>query len=188
VEEGAMTDFKDRILRAAKLDVHLYEEVEADRSATSQALAVVLLAGVATGIGAISESQPLALLVLVTDTILTWVLWAWLNYLIGTKLLSEPQTEADWGQLLRTMGFAYTPRVLAVLTIIPALLLVDKSADIAVGVIILVLIVWTWVAMVIAVRQALDYKSTLRAAAVTLAGIFIAGLILSIAFAFLGRG
>ncbi|MDA2929968.1 hypothetical protein MYX84_08500, partial [Acidobacteria bacterium AH-259-O06] len=46
-----MTSFSERLIRAAKLDVHIYEEVEADASATGQAMTVVILSSVAQGIG-----------------------------------------------------------------------------------------------------------------------------------------
>ena len=42
----------DRMIRAARLDVSLYNEVEADVSANNQALTVVALSAVASGIGA----------------------------------------------------------------------------------------------------------------------------------------
>ena len=45
-----MANFQDRIIRAAKLDVHLYEEVEADKGAMGQAMAVVILSSIAGGI------------------------------------------------------------------------------------------------------------------------------------------
>ena len=46
-----MTDLKERIIRAAKLDVNLYEEVEADKGALKQAMSVVVLSSIAAGIG-----------------------------------------------------------------------------------------------------------------------------------------
>ena len=41
--------FVNRIIRACKLDVSLYEEVEADKSATFQAALVVVLSSLAAG-------------------------------------------------------------------------------------------------------------------------------------------
>ena len=46
---GGWPSFAQRIVRAAKLDVHLYEEVEADTGAMRQAMAVVALSSVAAG-------------------------------------------------------------------------------------------------------------------------------------------
>jgi hypothetical protein len=150
--------FVERMIGAARLDVRVYEEVEADRTATPQALAVVVLAAVAGGIG-----TGAGLLGLVVGTVLGlvgWAVWAWLIYIIGTRWLPEPDTRADTGELLRTIGFATSPGLLRVAGIVPILgpLVTVVTA------------VWTLVAMVIAVRQALDYRSTGRAVAVCIMG------------------
>ncbi|MFH1483255.1 MAG: YIP1 family protein [Chloroflexota bacterium] len=157
--------FPDRLWRAAKLDVTLYEEVEADSKATRQAMLVVIMGSLATGIGSLTEGGWLGLVFGILVGLVGWVVWAWLNYFLGARLFREPQTHADWGQLARTMGFAYTPRLLAVLSLIP---IPSLLALVFLGV-----AVWSWVAMVIAVRQALDYKSTTRAVGVTLLGFVL---------------
>jgi Yip1-like protein len=150
--------FVERMIGAARLDVRTYEEVEADRSATPQALAVVVLAAVAGGIGAGAGLRGLVL-----GTVLGlvgWAVWAWLIYIIGTRWLPEPDTHADTGELLRTIGFATSPGLLRVVGVVPILgpLVTVVTA------------VWTLVTMVIAVRQALDYRSTGRAVGVCLIG------------------
>lgn len=157
--------FIDRLWRAAKLEVNLFEEVEADSSATGQAMLVVVLGSLATGLGSLAEGGLTGLVLGIAMSLLGWAVWAWLNYYLGTRVFKEPQTHADWGQLARTMGFAYTPRLLGVLGLIPVPAL---RALIFLGI-----TVWSWVAMVIAVRQALDYGSTLRAVAVTLLGFVV---------------
>lgn len=157
--------FPDRLWRAARLEVNLYEEVEADSKATRQAMLVVIMGSLATGIGSLTEGGWLGLVFGILVGLVGWVVWAWLNYFLGARLFREPQTHADWGQLARTMGFAYTPRLLAVLSLIP---IPSLLALVFLGV-----AVWSWVAMVIAVRQALDYKSTTRAVGVTLLGFVL---------------
>ncbi len=161
-----MTDFKDRILRAAKLDVQLYEEVEADTGALGQAMGVVVLSSVAAGIGTIGRTGVGGVLMGAIVALLGWYIWAYLTYFIGTKLLPEPQTRADHGELLRTIGFSSAPGLIRVLGIIPGL-----SA-----IVFLVANIWMLVAMVIGVRQALDYTSTLRAVGVCVIGWIIQGL------------
>src|SRR5687768_18110902 len=145
---GLMATLVERMMRAAKLDVTLYEEVENDTAATGQALGVVVLSSVAAGIGAgIGTGGGVRLLVFGTiASLLGWAFWAWITYFIGTRWLREPGTEADWGQLARTIGFAQAPGLLRVLGIIPFLQ----------GLVFLVTAIWTLVAVVIAVRQALD--------------------------------
>ena len=96
-----------------------------------------------------------------------WYVWAYLTYLIGTKLLPEPQTKADVGELLRTIGFSSSPGLIRVLGIIPGLG----------GLVFLAASIWMLVAMVIAVRQALDYQSTGRAIGVCVIGWIVQILI-----------
>ncbi|MGD8889418.1 MAG: YIP1 family protein, partial [Desulfobacterales bacterium] len=155
-----MASFTDRMIRAAKLDVDLYEEVEADSGAMGQAMGVVILSSVAAGIGSIGTTGWKGLVIGTIVALLGWFIWAFLTYFIGTRLLPEPQTKADYGELLRTIGFSSSPGVLRVLAIIPML---GAILNFIIG-------IWMLVAMVIAVRQALDYKSTWRAVGVCLIG------------------
>ena len=175
-----MTSFKDRIFRAAKLDSDLYEEVEADKSAMTQAMTVVVLSSVAAGIGSIGMGAggPASFLVGIIASLGGWYLWAYVTFFIGTKVLPEPQTESDPGELLRTLGFASSPGFIRVLGIIPGLgALVFAIASI-----------WMLMAMVIAVRQALDYKSTLRAVGVCAIGWVIQMVIFALLFSLFGGG
>lgn len=169
-----MTSFQDRMLRAAKLDIGLYEEVEADKSALGQAMGVVVLSAVAAGIGGVERGGLGGILIGTILALISWYVWAYLVFLIGTKLLPEPQTRADHNELLRTIGFASSPGLIRVLGIIPGL----RSLVFPVAAI------WMLVAMIIAVRQALDYRSTLRAIGVCMIGwiiqLFIIALLLSI--------
>ena len=171
-----MNKFVDRIIRAAKLDVRVYEEVEADQTALNQSMKVVVLSSIAAGIGAISKSGIVGIIVGTIVALIGWYLWAFIVYIIGTKLLPEAQTQADHGQLLRTLGFSSAPGLIRVVGIIPGLT----------EIIFLAASIWMLAAMVIAVRQALDYKSTFRAVAVCLIGWFVQILILVALFSILG--
>lgn len=153
------TTFVNRMVRAARLDAQLYEEVEADTEATRQAMAVVALASVAAGLGAGRWSLG-GIAIGTAAALLAWFIWAYLIYWIGTRLFPEPQTRASHGELLRTIGFANTPGLIRVLGAIPAL---REVAFLVAG-------VWGLVATVIAVRQALDYRGTLRAVGVCAVG------------------
>jgi len=157
-----MTGFLRRVVGAAALDARVYEEVEADESATGQAMAVVVLSSLAAGIGfAFAADYPVVRAVYgLLAALFGWILWAFLTYVIGAKLFPATQTEADVWQLLRTIGFASAPGLLRVFAFLPALGLVVSA----------IASVWMLVAMVIAVRQALDYLGTLRAVGVCLLG------------------
>ena len=171
-----MTDFKGRIIRAAKLDVNLYEEVEADKSALGQAMWVVVLSSLAAGVGSIAMGGLGGIMMGTIAALVGWYVWAYLTYLIGTRLLPEPQTKANHSELLRTIGFSSAPGLIRILGIIPGLA----------KIVYLIASIWMLVAMVIAVRQALDYKSTLRAVGVCVIGWIVQILIFALLFSFIG--
>jgi len=172
-----MSTLIDRMVRASKLDARLYEEVETDRGAMGQATGVVVLSSVAAGIGSVGKGGLLGILLGAVFALIGWYVWAYLTYLIGTKVLPEPETKADPGELLRTIGFSSSPGLIRVLGIIPALA----------GIVFVGASVWMLVAMVIAVREALDYKSTLRAIGVCVIGWIIQWLILLLLSPVLGN-
>ncbi len=173
-----MASLGDRMIRAAKLDRGLYEEVEADTGATGQAMLVVVLSSVAAGIGSAGGAGLTGLLFGALSALAAWYIWAFLTYFIGTRLLPESQTEADVGQLLRTIGFSSSPGLLRIMGILPGLT----------GIVFLGCAIWMLVAMVIAVRQALDYHGTGRAIAVCLIGWVVQVVIIGLVMMFLGIG
>ncbi len=173
-----MATIQDRMLRAAKLDVQLYEEVEHDEGALRQATTVVVLSAVAAGIGSLGIGGLAGLVSGTLAALFGWYIWAFLTYFIGTRLLPEPQTRADYGELLRTIGFASAPGLIRVVGIIPGL---GQIVFAVAG-------VWMLIATVIAVRQALDYTNTWRAVGVCAIGWVVQSVILMVAFAMFGAG
>ena len=159
--------FVNRIIRACKLDISLYEEVEADSSATLQAALVVILSSLAAGVGALSLGASNFLMAPILSLI-SWYIWAYLIYLIGTKLFPEPNTKADHGELLRTIGFSSAPGLIRVFGFTPDLMSITFIGG---G-------IWMLVAMIIAVRQALDYESTWRAIGVVIIGFLVQAIVL----------
>ena len=145
----------NRVVRAAMLDVDLYEEVEADSSLTQEALMVVILVSIASGIGSFLAgvlggagigAALIGLIVGVVMGVLGYYIWAYITYFVGTNLF---EGTADVGEMLRTLGYASGPRVLGVLAFIPCL---GPLAG-------LVGAIWALVAGVVAVRQALDFDT-----------------------------
>jgi len=170
----------NRMVRAAKLEVNLYEEVEADSKATMPAMWVVIIAAVAAGIGSgiagiIAGKGVMfflwGLLGGMAVALLGWLAWAGITYLLGTTVLKGPNTSSTWSELLRTVGFAQSPGVLKILSFIPYVG----------GVINLGASIWVLIGVVIGVRQALDV-STWRAIAICIVGwlvYFVLGLLLA---------
>jgi Yip1 domain len=165
----ATKNFFDRMFRAAKLDAQLYEEVEADKTALGQALGVVVLSSLAAGIGTIGYFGGYGHVIGgILWSIVGWFVWALLTYWIGTRILPEPQTQSDLGEMLRTIGFSSSPGLIRIIGIFPGLMQIVFSAA----------AVWMLISMVIAVRQALDYQSTWRAIGVCAIGWLIQALVL----------
>src|SRR5882762_5540813 len=139
-----MASFGERMVGAARLERATYE--------------AVVLSSVATGLGLGAGLR--GLIINTLASIVLWAVWAALVYAVGTRLLPEPDTRADWGEVARTVGFAQTPGVLRLFGIIPGLgEFIRAAAD-----------VWVLIATVVAVRQALDYRSLPRAVGVCLIG------------------
>jgi hypothetical protein len=163
--------FAYRLLGAAIMDAGMYEGIEADRRTTMQAMAAVVLASLAAGIGAGAWlGNRVETLVAVTAlAIVTWSAWAMLVFQIGTRILPDADTQADWGQLLRTTGFAAAPGLLLVFGLIPN----GRAAVFA------VVGVWMFAAMIFGVKHALDYRHGWRALAVC---AMAAALSLALAF------
>ena len=171
-----MSTYFRRIVGAFALDPLVYEDVEADDSATMQAGVTVLLSSVAAGVGAQGFGGQLwAVVPLTVVTLLAWAAWALLTFEVGSRLLPGARTHSDPGELLRTIGFAAAPGLLLVLGVLPGL---------AVPIFVMASL-WMLAAMIVAVRQALDYDTTIHAVAVCLFGWGLAVSLVVIAGSFL---
>jgi hypothetical protein len=145
----------NRMIRAAKLEVAFYNEVEADTSLNQEALMVVILVSVAAGIGSFLQglfmgsigSAILGLILGAVMGVVGYYIWAYITYFVGTNLFHGT---ADVGELLRTLGYASGPKLLSILVFIPC---VGALASLAGA-------IWSLVAGVIAVREALDFDTT----------------------------
>ena len=158
-----------RLAGAVVLDGGAYEEIEADPSATPHAFVTVTIAGLAAGVGLGGRTGSLSGVALITILVLlSWGLWAVLMFQIGARVMHRPETQTDIGELSRTLGFATAPGWFLALAVAPAFTVP----------VIVVVVVWLLAAMTVAVRQALDFDSTLRAALVCAMGW---GLVLAIA-------
>ncbi len=172
-----MASIVDRMIRAAKLDVSLYEEVENDEGSMSQAMAVVGISSVAAGIGSAGILGPLGFIGGALAALVGWFIWSLLSHFIGTTMLAEPATRASLVQVMRVVGFAAAPGVIRVFAFIPILgTLVNMVASL-----------WMLAAFIVAVRQVLNYSSTGRAVAVCILGWLVQVIIFSL-FAMIGLG
>ena len=169
-----------RMIGAARLNVETYEDVEHDSGATLQAMLVVVLVSIASVVGQLIGGSDAGVGWIIVSGVIrgvvSWALWALFAWLIGATLLKTAQTEANWGQLARCTGFAQAPGILNVFFFIPIL-----------GTIIyLVALVWTIMCMIVAVRQSLDYTSSLRAFFVILLALIPVAILNAIVFGLTG--
>lgn len=135
--------FGERLLGAARLDAMVYEDVEADVSATRQATLVVCLSGVSLAIGRANAGIEGVASSMLREMV-GWLLISGIVYIIGDKIL---RGSATWGELLRTIGFAQAPGLLAALSWYPPI-----NAPVRYGI-----ATWKLFAVVVAIRQALDF-------------------------------
>ena len=166
--ESSLNDIKRsslvrRVLGALCLDAATYEEVEADRTATTQAMLVVVLSSLGAAIGNARGSSGLTLEAVALGlaiSLLGWISWALLLLFLGTRLMPTADTRADAGELLRTIGFAAAPGMLRAVEIfgIARPLWFPLTS------------IWMIAATTMAAKQALDYASTARAVAVCALG------------------
>jgi hypothetical protein len=159
--------FGERVVGVMKADVKAFEDIESDAGAMGQAVTVILLVGVASLIGNIIREGLLGGVKYLILAVLMAALWAFIVTIVGTKLMPEPTTKADFSETFRVVGFAQAPGLLYVLGIIPFLGIVINF------------FVWIWslIVMVIGVRQVLDYSNTGRAVIVCLIGLVISWII-----------
>jgi hypothetical protein len=177
-----MREFVFRIIGAATLNPTTYEDVEADPKATAQAIGVIALASLAAGFGANGwNAQPRPILTFSAVAgflgLMAWASWALVTFEIGGRLLPERQTSVDVPELLRTIGFSAAPALFLVVGAFGATTLVFAITS-----------VWMLAAMVLAVRQALDYESTTRAMAVCALGWVLTAVFIIAIGLFFGPG
>ena len=171
-----MTQFFRRLIGALVLDAGAYEDIEADWHASMQSVIVVAAVCVAGGIA--GTGLGLGAAAFVSGAVIAlgaWLVWAAVIVALGTSVLAEPQTKTDIPQLLRVLGYASAPGLFVVLAAMRA----------AAPFVLVLVSVWMTAAAVLAVRQALDYRSTARAIGVCVLSLLIsAGVVAGFAAMF----
>lgn len=150
-----MDSIWSRMWRAAKLENALYDEVEANTALTGQAITVVIIVAIAGAIGGILSAVVGGgagagaiiggLIGPAISALIGYFVWAGVSLVVGKALGGT----ADYGEMLRAIGFANSPNVLAILSFIPVLG----------GLIAFIGAIWALVAGIVALRQALDFTT-----------------------------
>ena len=148
-------NYFQRLQKAIMLDVSFYEEVENDKKFTDQAMMTVVLVSIVQGL-MIAGFAPIALVQGILGSLLRFIIWAFFIAFVGTRILPEPETKSNTGELIRTLGFAYAPGLLVIFKVLP---FINSFVD-------PIVVILQLSAMTIAVRQDLDFNSTVRAVGV----------------------
>ena len=156
--------FISRLIRALLLDINLYEEIEHDKNSIWQAMLVVFLASFAAGIYTYNYGSARGLVVGTIVTFAGWLLMSFIIYIVGTKLFPDTETKTDFSEILRVLGFAAAPGIFI-------LLAYPRFLSGFTWVIILIIWVWRFAAMIVAIKQALDFKNTWSAIWVCVVGL-----------------
>jgi hypothetical protein len=170
-----MASFGERVVGAMSLKASTFQEVEHDTTAMGQAVGVIVLAAVSTGLGNVWYGGVSGILSGIVMSLIGYAVWSLVVWLVGTKVMPDPATKADFPETFRTIGFAAAPGILGIVTIIPIIGWL------------LLFVLWLWqiAAMVIAVREVLDYTDTVKAVIVVVIGWiiqFVVTLILGMMF------
>lgn len=164
-----MASFGERVVGAMTLKASTFQEIEHDPTAMGQAVGVIVLAAVSLGLGNLFWGGLTGLVSGIITSLIAFGVWAVAVWLIGTKVMPDPATKADLPETFRTIAFAASPGVLGIITIIPIL-----------GWLILFgIYLWQAAAMVVAVREVLDYTDTMKAVIVVVLG-FLAYLVVAV--------
>jgi Yip1-like protein len=158
-----MATLPERMIGAMKADVRTFEEIEQDPNAIGQAVMVIVIAAFAALIGNMFRYGVGGGLTGLIGTLIGYGIWTVIVVWLGTKVMPEPSTKADFAEGFRVIGFAASPGVFNLLAIIPIL-------GYLIG---WVVSIWMLVVMVVAVRTVLDYTSTARAVVVCLIGFCV---------------
>jgi hypothetical protein len=153
-----MAQFFRRFIGALVLDAGAFEDIEADRRAAMQSaivVAAVCLSGgfAMAGLGIAGAAGFVSGVLMALGA---WLVWVVMIAALGPYAMAEPQTKSDFFEILRVLGFAAAPGVFIALAAMRAVT----------PLVVVAVVIWMMAAAVLGMRQALDYRSTARAAAV----------------------
>lgn len=170
----------DKVMRLARLDTTVFDEVKDDLNETVPAVVIVAIASLIAGIGVwlwlLVEAPSgvdvdfgnVLVNVLLLGTIFSVVLWAaWVavTYVVLVQVYKE---NVDFQTLLRPMGYAAIPLVIAIFMVI-------SGIAIAVGVVAMGL----WFVFAIYATQAASNASSDRVVVSTLAGFAVYSIVMA---------
>lgn len=158
----------DRAKRVMQLDQPVFRTIARDPNATQQAAIVVGVVAIASAIGGASEGIG-GIIFGIIGALVGWLIFAGLAWFFGTNIFGTPTTTTNWESLLRTLGYAQAPNVLAIFGFIPVLGWLAA----------LVGSIWAIVTAIVAIRETLAF-STGRAIITAIIAAIATGLVMAI--------
>jgi Yip1 domain len=171
-----MAQIVDRMIRAAKLDASLFEEISRDESTMGEAVTVVVIVSVASGIG-LALTGPLGLIGGAISSLVSWFLWAWLAFFVGTVMVPDAGTNTDLASVMRVTGYASAPGVLSIFGLIPFFG----------GLASFIGSLWMLASFIVAIRVVMNFDSNGKAALVCIIG-WVVKMVIAMLFLFMGLG
>lgn len=148
----------NRMLRAIKLDRHLFEEIVSDPSIQGQSIWAVAIYAMATGFGTFSMIGGTAVNIGLLSAMIAWYVWAFSLFYFGTRFLGGRTTSVDRKTIMRVTAFACAPGIFRLLGIIP------KTTTI----VFIVTSLWILIAAVIGLKAVFSESHSSKLAALTI--------------------
>ena len=145
-------EFLNIIVRSLKLDKTLYKENKYFGEAGIYFAGLIMILDGVAGAVAANTVIKTAIGMSGLTAILTWFIWAILIYVLGVKIFPDKQTKVSFKKVLTAVGFAHAPGLLRFFAVTPELMIP----------IIFITQFWIFAALIISIRQILNFKSNLK--------------------------
>ena len=145
-------EFLNIIFKSIKLDKSLYTDSRNFGEASIYFAGLIMILDGVAGAVAANTVIKTAIGMSGLTAILTWFIWAILIYVLGVKIFPDKQTNVSCKKVLTPVGFAHAPGLLRFFAVTPELMIP----------IIFITQFWIFAALIISIRQILNFKSNLK--------------------------
>ena len=146
-----------RMLRAARMDAQLFEEIVSDPTLQGQSVWVVAIFAMATAFGTFTLISGTAVNIGLLTTMIGWYIWAFSVFYIGTRILKGDSAPPDRKTIMRVMAFACAPGIFRLLGLIP------KTTTL----VFIVTSLWMLATAVFGLKKVFPQRSTFKISVVT---------------------
>ena len=155
-----------RMQRAIMLDQTLFDEIVADPSIQGQSVWVVAIFAMTTAFGTFSMISGTAVNIGLITTIITWYIWAFSVFYVGTRILGPMSEGSDRKTIMRVVAFASAPGVIRLLGVIPKITMIILAIS----------SIWILIAAVMGLKKVFVQATTAKITMVCVGSWFAASL------------